>query len=758
MTSIVANHRRPRVVIIGAGFGGLSAARRLAQGPFDVVVVDRHNYHLFQPLLYQVATAGLSPADIASPIRGILHGQTNASVILAKVSGVDVAGKEIVAEGRRIPFDYLVVATGAEHAYFGNDWASYAPGLKTIDDATYLRRRILLAFERAETESDPDERSRLLNFVVVGGGPTGVEMAGAIAELAKRALASDFRSIDPRCARVVLIEAGPRLLAPFDPSLSEAARRSLEQLGVEVRLGTGVTDCDCSGVSLGQERLQTRTIIWAAGVKASPVAEWLAVARDRAGRVKVQADLSAPGHPNIFVIGDVACAIGADGKPLPGVAPVAKQQGEYVANLLIARANGKTLQPFRYRDSAPWRRLAASGPSHSLAHSSFQDSPHGCFGASCTSTFLIGFRNRLTVAMNWGWNYMTFERGTRLITGISGSRIEDVVPVVTAAPPMAVGLEFLDNDQVSRVPASAKLGPESCWATPDMVTIDMVALVWRPSGKAGGKALSCGNSMSFAAPPPIRRSARMNANVSGEDFDEAFKRARDMDASLDEQLRAFADAARQRRPDFAAAVDRLVERLRRHGAGDAAPQSGEPIPPFVLPDDDGHMVSLDQLLDHGPVAVTFHRGHWCPYCRININALAQAHKVIAAEGGQIVAIMPDRQKFVAELQVAVECAVPDPHRHGQWLRAVVESHDLGGRGNAEDDGRPPGPSDFSGQQFLDASDPGDVRGRTRRDHQGAVHGPGLSQAYGDRGRADGTSELSFSPNSRNATSRPRAAS
>jgi NADH dehydrogenase len=247
-------------------------------------------------LLYQVATAGLSPADIASPIRGILHRQQNANVILATVSGIDAAGKEIVAEGRRIPFDYLVVATGAEHAYFGNDWASYAP----VDDATCLRRRILLAFERAETEPDPDERSRLLNFVVVGGGPTGVQMAGAIAELAKRALASDFRSIDPRCARVVLIEAGPRLLAPFDASLSEAARRSLEQLGVEVQLGTGVSDCDCSGVSLGQERLQTRTIVWAAGVKASPVAEWLAVARDRAGRVKVQADLSAPGASEYF--------------------------------------------------------------------------------------------------------------------------------------------------------------------------------------------------------------------------------------------------------------------------------------------------------------------------------------------------------------------------------------------------------------------------------------------------------------------------
>jgi NADH dehydrogenase len=350
MTSIDTATRRPRVVIIGAGFGGLSAAKQLVQAPFDVTIVDRHNYHLFQPLLYQVATAGLSPGDIASPIRGILGRQKNANVILAKVSGIDTAYKEVIAEGRRIPFDYLIVATGAEHAYFGHDWSSYAPGLKTIDDATYLRRRILLAFERAETEPDADERRRLLNFVVVGGGPTGVEMAGAIAELAKRALASDFRSIDPRCARIILMEAGPRLLAPFDPALSEAAQRSLEQLGVEVRLGTGVTDCDCSGVSLGHERLQTRTIIWAAGVKASPVAEWLGVESDRAGRVKVQADLSVPRHPNIFVIGDAAAATDADGKPLPGVAPVAKQQGWYVANLLRARAGGKAMPAFRYRD------------------------------------------------------------------------------------------------------------------------------------------------------------------------------------------------------------------------------------------------------------------------------------------------------------------------------------------------------------------------------------------------------------------------
>jgi NADH:ubiquinone reductase (H+-translocating) len=427
----------PRVVIIGAGFGGLSAAQRLVGAPFGVTIVDRHNYHLFQPLLYQVATAGLSPGDIASPIRGILRRQRNATVVLAKVSGIDTGRKEVLAEGRRIPYDYLIVATGAEHAYFGHDWAPYAPGLKTIDDATYLRRRILLAFERAEIEADPEERRRLLNFVVVGGGPTGVETAGAIAELARRALAADFRSIDPRCARIVLLEAGSRLLAPFDPALSEAARRSLVELGVEVRLGAAVTDCDCSGLSIGDERLPARTIVWAAGVKASPAAAWLGAASDRAGRVKVAPDLSVPGHADIFVIGDAAAAAGPDGNPLPGIAPVAKQQGRYVANVLTARARGRIPPPFRYRD---FGSMATIGRKRAVAQI-------GTFKATGLVAwllwslahiyFLIGFRNRLAVAMNWCWNYVTFQRGTRLITGISGSRIEDVMPVMTAAPPLA---------------------------------------------------------------------------------------------------------------------------------------------------------------------------------------------------------------------------------------------------------------------------------------------------------------------------------
>src|SRR3954469_1880877 len=331
-----------RVVIVGAGFGGLSAAKALAKTEFNVTGIDQHNYHLFQPLLYQVATAGLAPSDIASPIRSILSRQANTNMVLARVSGIDTARREVVAEGQRFPYDCLILATGAQHAYFGHDeWAAFAPGLKTIDDATYIRRRILLAFEKAETETDAAERARLMNFVIVGGGATGVEMAGAIAELANRALARDFRSIDPRSARIILVEAAPRLLGAFDASLSEAAKRSLEQLGVEVRLGAAVTALDEGGVSLGADRIEARTVIWGAGVMASPAGRWVGAERDRAGRVKVAPDFSVPGHPEVFVIGDTAAASSADGRPLPGVAPVAKQQGEYVARLLLAREQGK---------------------------------------------------------------------------------------------------------------------------------------------------------------------------------------------------------------------------------------------------------------------------------------------------------------------------------------------------------------------------------------------------------------------------------
>ncbi len=417
----------PRVVIVGGGFGGLSAAKALAKQPFEVTLIDRNNHHLFQPLLYQVATAGLSPADIASPIRGIIGSQRNTTVMLAEVSGVDTVRKEVIADGRRVAYDYLVLATGARHAYFGHDdWAAFAPGLKTIDDATYLRRRILLAFERAENETDTDERRRLMTFIVVGGGPTGVEMAGAIAELAKRALAADFRSIDPRGARIILVEAAPRVLTPFTEKLSGTARRSLEQLGVEVRLGAAVTDCSCEGVLLGSDFIPARTIIWAAGVMASPAGRWLGAETDRAGRVKVRADLSVPGHPDVFAIGDTAAATAPDGSMLPGVAPVAKQEGQYIARALIARGRGGTVSAFRYRD---YGLLATIGRSRAVAqigglHIS------GFFAWVLWSVahvyFLIGFRNRFIVALNWAWSYITFQRGSRLITGLYARQLDDV--------------------------------------------------------------------------------------------------------------------------------------------------------------------------------------------------------------------------------------------------------------------------------------------------------------------------------------------
>jgi NADH:ubiquinone reductase (H+-translocating) len=408
--------QHPRVVIIGAGFGGLSAAKSLANAPFDVVLIDRYNYHMFQPLLYQVATAALSPANIAWPIRTMFRRQPNVSVVLANVSAIDAERNEVIADGHRIPFDYLIIATGARQAYFGHsDWAQHAPGLKTIDDAMYFRRRILLAFERAETEPDPDERRRLLNFVIVGGGATGVELTGAIAELAKRALASDFRAIDPRSARIVLVEAAPRLLRQFDETLSLYAQRTLEQLGAEVRLGTAVTGCDEAGISMGTERIESRTIMWSAGVEASPAGQWLGAESDRAGRVKVEPDLSLPGRPHIFVLGDTALVTGGGGEPLPGVAPVAKQQGAYVARVIAARAGGRSVPPFQYRD---FGMLAVIGRSRAVAQFGrikLSGLPAWLLWCFAHIYFLIGFRNRLLVMLNWAWNFLTFRRGARLI-------------------------------------------------------------------------------------------------------------------------------------------------------------------------------------------------------------------------------------------------------------------------------------------------------------------------------------------------------
>jgi NADH:ubiquinone reductase (H+-translocating) len=408
----------PRIVIIGAGFGGLMAAKTLKGAAADVTVIDRHNYHLFQPLLYQVATAGLSPAQIAAPVRSILRGQSNATVRLGRVTGIDMAAKQVELENEHLPYDWLIVATGARHAYFGHDdWEQYAPGLKKVEDATAIRREILMAFERAENAADHD-RPRLLTFVVIGGGPTGVEMAGAIAELAKMALAKDFRHIDPRQTRVILVEAGPRILTSFPESLSASAVRALARLGVETKVNAAVTECDAAGVVAGGERIDTDCVIWAAGVAASPAARWLRAEADRAGRVKVDSDLTLPGHPEIFVIGDTALVIGKGGKPVPGVAPAAKQQGVYAAKVVRAKLEGRPApKPFRYVNVG---NLATIGRSSAIADFGWlrvSGLPAWLLWGVVHIFFLIGFRNRLSILIEWIWAYLTFQRGARLITG-----------------------------------------------------------------------------------------------------------------------------------------------------------------------------------------------------------------------------------------------------------------------------------------------------------------------------------------------------
>jgi NADH dehydrogenase len=410
---------RPHIVIVGAGFGGLSAAKGLAGAAADVTVIDRRNHHLFQPLLYQVATAGLSPAQIASPIRAILRSAANVRVLLGRVTGVDKEHRAVTLEDRTLAYDHLVLATGAQHAYFGHDdWESVAPGLKNIDDATAIRRRILVAFENAEAEETTEARRRFLTFVVIGGGPTGVEMAGAIAELARVALRHDFRNIDPREARIVLVEAGPRVLAAFPPTLSDAARKSLERLGVEVRLGTAVTQCDEAGVIIGDDRLEAATIIWAAGVAASSAAKWLGMQPDRVGRVVVGPDLTVAGHPEIFCIGDTAHVRGADGQPLPGLAPVAKQQGAYVARVLRARLAGKPASgPFRYRNFGTMATIGRRAAVADFGWIRISGTLAWLLWGAVHVSFLIGFRNRLVVILDWLWSYVTFQSGARLITG-----------------------------------------------------------------------------------------------------------------------------------------------------------------------------------------------------------------------------------------------------------------------------------------------------------------------------------------------------
>ncbi|MFL5707159.1 MAG: NAD(P)/FAD-dependent oxidoreductase [Ktedonobacteraceae bacterium] len=407
---------QPRVVIVGAGFGGLQAAKALRHVPVQVTVIDRWNHHLFQPMLYQVATAGLSIEDISAPIRRIFHQQANTSVIMAEVTGVDVQGQRVLTPGHAIPYDYLVLATGASSNYFGHEeWKQLAPGLKSLQEAIALRRQILGAFEAAENEGDPEQRQARLTFVLVGGGPTGVELAGAIAELAHRALASDFRRIHPASTRIILVEGEPRIIPTFPASLTRKARKKLEQLGVEIRTGVHVTAITADGVTIGSEYLPAKNVIWTAGVKASPAGAWLGAAVDHAGRVRVEPDLTVPGHPTIFVIGDTACAL-HKGKLLPGLSPAAMQEGRYVAQVIADRIAGKVQRrSFHYRDKGTLATVGRSfavvdiGPLHFTG-----------FFAWLTWIvvhifYLIGFRNRLLVLIQYAWAYVTFQPGARII-------------------------------------------------------------------------------------------------------------------------------------------------------------------------------------------------------------------------------------------------------------------------------------------------------------------------------------------------------
>ena len=410
-------HTRPQVVIAGAGFGGLEASRALAKVEVDVTLIDAYNHHCFQPLLYEVATAALSPADIAWPIRAIVREQKNVRVIMARVTAINIVARSVHTTEIDLRYDYLVLATGATHSYFGHDdWAPFAPGLKHIADATEIRRRFLLAFERAEVVEDEAERARLLTFVIIGGGATGVEMAGAIAEVARQTLQHDFRRIDPRTSRIVLIEAGPRLLPAFPEALSDYARRSLEGMGVEVALNRQVTGCDAQGVALDGGRIEAATVIWAAGVVASPAAQWIGAEHDRAGRIKVNPDLSVPKWPEIFAVGDTATVAEPDGRLVPGIAPAAKQMGRYVGGVIAARLNGRPAPaPFVYHHVGDLATIGRKSAVVKLGLLQLTGFPGWLFWSAIHIYFLIGMRRRFIVALNWLWRYMTFQRGARLI-------------------------------------------------------------------------------------------------------------------------------------------------------------------------------------------------------------------------------------------------------------------------------------------------------------------------------------------------------
>lgn len=415
----------PHVVIIGGGFAGLYAARRFARGHVRVTLVDRHNYHLFQPLLYQVATAGLSPGDIATPIRSLVSRQSNLEVRLGEVTGIDLAAKRVTLRDGALDYDFLIVAAGVSHAYFGRpEWERHAPGLKTLDDALELRRRVLTAFEAAETEPDEKKRAELLTFVVVGGGPTGVELAGAIAELSRFTVARDYRRFDPRQSRVLLVEAGDRVLSAFDAELSSKALVSLRKLGVDVRLNTRVTGIDGVGVKLDDELVTSRTVLWAAGVAASPLSKTLGVELDRAGRVKVHSDLSIPGFPTAYVAGDLAACPQADGTFVPGLAPAAIQEGEHAADNILAASLGHPTKPFEYFDKGI---MATIGRASGIVQAG-KLRMTGLMGwlawLFIHIMYLIGFRNRLVVLIQWAWAFFTFGRSARLITGTSPDALD----------------------------------------------------------------------------------------------------------------------------------------------------------------------------------------------------------------------------------------------------------------------------------------------------------------------------------------------
>jgi len=416
----------PHVVVIGGGFGGLTAAKALRGAPVRVTLLDRQNYHLFQPLLYQVATATLSPGDIASPIRWILRRARNVRVLLGEVVAIDAPGRRVrLDDGTLVEYDVLIVAAGTTHTYFGRDeWAAHAPGLKTLEDALEMRRRILLAFERAEREADATRRLPLLTFVLVGGGPTGVELAGTLAEIARQTLRHEFRSIDPRLARIVLVEAGPTILPSFPEPLRAAARVSLRRLGIDVREAAMVTGIDAHGVTLRraerEERLPAETVLWTAGVSASPLVAMLGAPLDRAGRVLVSPDLSVPGHPEVFVIGDAAAAFDREGRPLPGVAPVAIQQARHAARGILARLRGQPTTPFAYRDKGSLAIVGRGAAIADLGWVRFSGGLAWLFWLFLHIFELIGFRNRLVVMIQWAAAYVTYQRSVRLITDRSG--------------------------------------------------------------------------------------------------------------------------------------------------------------------------------------------------------------------------------------------------------------------------------------------------------------------------------------------------